>query len=321
MTSSTDTISGGKIPPPVPLAAVRRAVEVVFSTSFEDTATRRGAMDTLEKANMHCTPEEYSAFYTAGLTLDADAVADAVEKQSILYFYEAAFDKIKREVETTVPAPGTVLLWHVYNMGYVVRTPKACFAIDLHHRRSKELIPLLDFLLVTHDHSDHHTECLLDGLARAGKPVISNFYPRGTARAGNRTLELGTTKIHTVTTDHNRKLLRFVQTYEVELETGGGRVILFIGGDSCNPEQFSMQNPDVDVFIVHPRVGLDVAAAQQLVNPRLTLISHLLELGHFFDQWRWSYDIGFSEMERSRQNGRDCAIPLWGDRIVIGAAR
>ena len=86
MTSSTGTLSGGEIPPPVPLDAVKQAVEVIFSTSIEDTTARRGAMETLEKANMHCTPEEYTAFYTAGLALDASAVADAVGKQSILYF-------------------------------------------------------------------------------------------------------------------------------------------------------------------------------------------------------------------------------------------
>ena len=68
---------------------------------------------------------------------------------------------------------------------------------------------------------------------------------------------------------------------------------------------------------MHPRVGLIVTEAQKIVNPRLTLISHLLEMHHHFNQWRWSYDVGFDELAKSRANGRAAAIPMWGDRIVL----
>ena len=78
-----------------------------------------------------------------------------------------------------------------------------------------------------------------------------------------------------------------------------------------------MYNSEVDVFIVHPRVGLVVTEAQKIVNPRLTLISHLLEMHHYHDQWRWSYDVGFDELEKSRAAGRAAAIPMWGDRITV----
>lgn len=317
--ASADAVPDAKYNPPfVSLDAVRRATEMIFSTSIGDTEARREAMKTLEEANMHCTPEEYTDFYQSGLELSAKEIANAVERQPILYFYEAAFEKIKREMEATAPAPGAVILWHVYNMGYVVKTRNECFAIDLHHRRGEELIPQLDFLLVTHDHTDHHTERLLEGVMRAGKPVVSNFYPRGVPRPENPDpLEIGTAKIHTAITDHNPKLRRFVQTYEIELTADGRKAVIFSGGDSCDPGQFSIHSPGVDVFIVHPRDGLDVAEAQSVLNPRLTLISHLLEMGHRFDRFRWSYEIGFWEMARSRRNGRRCTVPLWGDRIEI----
>ena len=313
-----DHTSADALPPFVSLDAVRRAAEVIFSTAVGDTEARREAMKTLEGANMHCTPEEYADFYRSGLELSAEELSRAVERQPILYFYEAAFEKITRELKTAAPAPGAVILWHVYNMGYVVKTRSVCFAIDLHHRRSEELLPLLDFLLVTHDHTDHHTERLLEGAVRAGKPVVSNFYPRGVLRPEHPSpIEIGSAKIRTAATDHNRKLLKFVQTYEIELSADDRKTVIFTGGDSCNPGQFSLHSPAVDVFIVHPRVGLDVAEAQQVVNPQLTLISHLLEMGHRFDQWRWSYEVGLEEMARSRRNSRRCAVPLWGDRIEI----
>ena len=305
------------IPPVVPLAQVKDAVRTVFATAMDDCDTRRPAMAVLEGANIHCTPEEYTAFYTSGLGLTPDEVARAVEAQPILYFYEAAFDKVKREVETAPVASGTAVLWHVYNMGYVVKTHDACFALDLHHRRSEELIPRLDFLVVTHDHTDHKTARLLESFAKTGRPVISNFYPHTGFSATPRTLKLGSVILHTCITDHNRKLVDFVQPCEIELPGKDRKIVIFTGGDTFDPMQFQMHNPEVDVFIVHPRVGLVVTEAQKIVNPRLTLISHLLEMHHYHDQWRWGFDVGFDELAKSRAAGRAAAIPLWGDRIVL----
>ena len=305
------------IPPFVPLAQVEDAVRTVFATDMDDCAARHPAMAVLEGANMHCTPEEYAAFYTCGLELTPDEVVRAVEAQPILYFYEAAFDKVKREVETTPVAPGTAVLWHVYNMGHVVKTHDACFALDLHHRRSEELIPMLDFLVVTHDHTDHKTARLLDSFAKTGRPIVSNFYPHTGFSATPRTLKLGSVTLHTCITDHNRKLVDFVQPCEIEIPGSGRKIVIFTGGDTFDPTQFRMHNSEVDVFIVHPRVGLVVTEAQKIVNPRLTLISHLLEMHHYHDQWRWSYDVGFDELAKSNANGRAAAIPMWGDRLVL----
>ena len=304
-------------PPFVPLDQVRDAVQTVFATSMDDYDARRPAMAVLEGADMHCTPEEYAAFYTAGLDLPPEEVARSIENQPILYFYEAAFDKVRRELETTTVAPDAALLWHVYNMGYIVKTEKVCFALDLHHRRSEELIPMLDFIVVTHDHTDHKTARLLDSFAKTGKPIVSNFYPHTEYSATPRTLTLGNVTLHTCITDHNRKLLNFVQPCEIEIPGKSGKIVIFTGGDTFDPMQFRMHNPEVDVFIVHPRVGLIVTEAQKIVNPRLTLISHLLEMHHYFNQWRWSYDVGFDELEKSRSAGRTAVIPMWGDRIVL----
>ena len=305
------------IPPFVPLAQVEDAVRTVFSTAMEEYDARRPAMAVLEGADMHCTPEEYAAFYAPGLDLAPAEVARAIEAQPILHFYEAAFDKVKRELESVTVAPGSAVLWHVYNMGYVVKTHDACFALDLHHRRSEELIPMLDFLVVTHDHTDHKTARLLDGFAGTGKPIISNFYPHAGYSATPQTLKLGSVVLHTCITDHNRKLPNFVQPCEIEIPGKGRKIVIFTGGDTFDPTQFKMHNSEVDVFIVHPRVGLVVTEAQKTVNPRLTLISHLLEMHHYHDQWRWGFDVGFDELSKSRAAGRACAIPMWGDRIVL----
>ena len=71
---------------------------------------------------------------------------------------------------------------------------------------------------------------------------------------------------------------------------------------------------------MHPRIRLKVAEAQKIVHPKLTLISHLQELHHPVDQWRWSYAVGEEELQSSRRRGCECCVPLWGDRIEIAAA-
>lgn len=60
-------------------------------------------------------------------------------------------------------------------MGYVVKTPSGCFAIDISHRWAKELAPYIDFLCVTHKHSDHYSNDLIQAMFDLGKPVLSNY--------------------------------------------------------------------------------------------------------------------------------------------------
>ena len=76
-----------------------------------------------------------------------------------------------------------------------------------------------------------------------------------------------------------------------------------------------MKNPAVDVYIVHPRVGLKVPEAQKIIHPKLTLISHLHELHHLYNKWRWPYSVGLDEIAAGKVNGFHCAMPLWGEMI------
>ena len=98
-------------------------------------------------------------------------------KHPLFHFYDHAFDKVLQGVKNETPGPGEVFLWHLYNMGYVVKTERHCFGIDLHHRRDVELVPELDFLVVTHNHNDHYTLALATAMDQAGKPIFRNFFP------------------------------------------------------------------------------------------------------------------------------------------------
>ena len=229
-----------------------------------------------------------------------------------------AFDQVLHGVRSETPAPGEVILWHLYNMGYVVKTDRHCFGIDLHHRRDVELVPDLDFLIVTHNHNDHYTLALAMAMDQAGKPIFSNFFPnKGYSKEPRRTATCGTIAIHSYEADHNATLRKFVMPCEIACGAEPGACVIFTGGDACKAGQLEHQSDHVDFFIVHPYVGLDVAeAATTTVQPGVTLVSHLQELHHPVDQWRWTYADGLAACEKVRATGHAAVMPVWGDTIV-----
>jgi hypothetical protein len=104
---------------------------------------------------------------------------ESLEKQyPILRFYEGALDKIIRELQECSPAPDEFYLWHLYNMGYVIKCASTTFGIDLNHRRAAELEPYIDFSLTTHNHADHMDLPLFKKMIRFGKIDISLFIHR-----------------------------------------------------------------------------------------------------------------------------------------------
>ena len=139
---------------------------------------------------------------------------------------------------------GTAAIWLLYNMGYVVKTPSGCFAIDISHRWAKELAPYIDFLCVTHKHSDHYSNDLIQAMFDLGKPVLSNYlkdttYPY-TAK-GDKDYEIGKFKIKTCITDHNNAgLSNFVTVFSIDCgEDNGNFVFMHVGDSNYKPEQYT----------------------------------------------------------------------------------
>ena len=231
---------------------------------------------------------------------------------------DAVVDTIKSEIKKTRVTSGTPAVWLVYNMGLVIKTAETCFAIDLVHRRAAELAPLFDFLLLTHNHSDHCSEPLYKAVNGAKKTVISNFkdnygvadwsknggYVRGVKTFGVRDVE-----IKTALSDHNGYLVDFTTTFEIRV----GNFVIYHTGDSSN---ISKLNPTAqpDLWVVHPRCGLNVLDGYRKFAPKQTAICHLNELGH--DKWRWSWADGLAEKAKIEGAGGKAFVPVWGERIV-----
>lgn len=236
---------------------------------------------------------------------------------SALLQLESVFDRVVMEIKSA-DVRRHPAVWLVYNMGIVVKTEECCFSVDLMHRRGHELAPFLDFALITHNHSDHYTRDFYQAMDRAGKPVFSNFADnygayRGPGRFGGYSKrpqehELHGVRINTGMADHNDYLVDFTTTYEISV--GGWRI--FHSGDCSNVDKLSPTSAP-DLWIVHPRCGMDVRDGVRKFAPRKTVIAHLAELGH--GKWRWSFQDGLNEKEKVQSVGGKAIVPTWGERI------
>ena len=62
--------------------------------------------------------------------------------------------------------------------------------------------------------------------------------------------------------------------------------------------------------------GLKVDEAANLLNPKVTLVSHLEEFHHRIDQWRWTWRQGYEAARKIWNTGHDAIVPACGDKIV-----
>lgn len=296
-----------------------RAEDLFFNSTYNDLDKRAEVMDIVQKYADTVTPPQYESFYLPGCSLTPEMLDGFYNAAPLFHFYDCAFEKVLHGIKTESVAENEVAIWYLYNMGYVVKTKKHCFGIDIHHRRSEELVPYLDFLLITHNHRDHYTVRFMDAVSKAKKMVYSNFYPSigGYSKEPFRKIEFGDLTIYAHESDHNANLQKFVMPFEVVCGKDENACVIFHSGDSHRAEQLKTISDHVDFHMVHPYVGLNIVdAATQTVKGKTTLISHLLELHHEWDHWRWTYKDGIAAMDRLLEAGKNAVLPVWGDKIV-----
>lgn len=235
---------------------------------------------------------------------------------------DKAFDKVLREIrEVEVDDPDRPAIWYLYNMGIVVKSVSKTFAVDLVHPRSSELVPFLDFALITHNHSDHWTRPFYNAMNKSGKTVVSNFLDNygvknwivngGFTRA-RKTFTFGDVVVKTRQCDHNRYLVNFTTFYEIHI----GSFTLGHTGDCSSHEKLEFSRKP-DLWVVHPYCGMDsVKAANEAIHPKKVLVGHIEELTHPKNMWRWSYNDGLSVKTNLEKAGFGAVFPLWGERIM-----
>lgn len=302
--------NGQNLPP----AVVDEHIKTLWSTSCTDVSVER--IEALRVIQRQVDDMTNSFFGNYLKTLDMAAVGYERD-EPLLKYYRQSFERIVEDVRTLKVATGSVAIWSVYNMGYVVKTPSVCFAIDIFHKYAEKLEPYLDFMCITHNHSDHYSKPLIDKMLAANKPVLSNYINAGSYQYTSTTptnYTIGKLRITTNMNDQNSELRNFVTTYQINCGSDAADfVLMHVGDSSFDPKQYNVVE-NVDVFI--PRyapAGTENNIVGSIVRPTHVLLSHIVELSHVKAE-RWSWQQG---LERAAAiNCPNTYMPVWGERII-----
>lgn len=282
------------------------------TSCLELTQERRAAMNEMQTYVDSFTHTLFGEYLAAPAGSEK---VRGIEGWGLMQYYNMALDKLMAEIPATKVKRGQVAIWQLYNMGYVVKTDSQCFGIDLYHKYAEKLAPMIDFLLITHNHGDHQWKPLIAEMERQGKAIYSNFMDNGHKVTTGDEFTVGNISVKVTTVDHNKTLVNFVNTYEVNCYANKGKdYVIFFTGDAHNYEQLN-PTTEVDLFVPHLAVGLNMAEAVKKINPTEVLMSHILELGHSITQWRWSYEYGINECEKLNREG--VYLPVWGEKLVL----
>lgn len=304
---------------------------------------RRKRMAVIQKACDQLPPDVYGEYgntwysedwiktygwekYYAHLTRTASEFE--ADNPALYYLRKSTLQAIE-DVRKTRVEKGLVV-WSVYNMGYVFKTPEACFATDIRIRDGEMLAEDLDFLLNTHFHSDHNWFPLMGEMLKKGKPVVVRMpyklIPGATVIDKPVELHFGPIRIKVDMGDHGfarrskrrQKVYRnFVLMFQIDCGESANNCTIYHTGDADNVSKI---HPDknVDIMITHAGMTSARKAIQQ-IRPRMTFVSHVLELGHrpklphldripFDFAYRWTMK-GLAEDE--------AAVLTWGERWLL----
>lgn len=259
------------------------------------------------------SPENYRAYLKDGDTRGYWAL----EK------LEEGYRNVVEDIRKTVVTGDRPAIWSVYNMGYVVKTRESLFAIDLVHRRDRELASMLDFALITHKHTDHWRKGFYDAMDKAGKTVISNFMPNSGVKStgrecgyvrGAKTFNLKDVSVRTSLIDHNPRLIDFTTAFEIKI----GDFLLYHTGDSGKGTEPKLNTvwgrPDLWLFF--PGCGIDTVKAVKKVAPKRIVFGHAWELlhkqGH---RGRFDERLIRRALAAARPLCPDTSLVFWGSRV------
>jgi hypothetical protein len=284
---------------------------------------RQAVLDEIQNHADNC-PATYFKSYLNSL----DAACESLEKTNdILGCYRYAFDRILEEVKSEPVEEGKVVIWMLYNMGYIVKTSSGCFGIDIYHRWAEKLAPSLDFLCITHNHQDHYNKELMQAMFDAHKPVLSNYFKKESGYEYTSTRDnqyvIGGFSIKTAITNHNETAegKDFVTVFRIDCgKDTGNFTLLHVGDSNYKPSQFTNVLGHVHVLI--PRYAPNALTENNIIGtgtgkiqPDYVLLSHILELSHDgVEGSRWPLDMALERA--SKIDCENTYVPMWGEKLV-----
>ena len=303
------------MPPFAPLLAGCTSVDPVSASApFNRNVDRRDELiGNWDAATGLVSPKDFFAYMRDGDTRGFKALAAL----------EHAFGKVLREAKETVVTGDVPAVWSVYNMGYVVKTRESLFTIDIKHRRDEELVPLLDFALVTHKHGDHFRREFCKAMDTVGKPLVSSFVKNAAfagIKAANASgspdvFKIRDVEIRTFRIDHASAAWGIDFTTAFEMRIGDFR-LLHTGDCGVANDKLRVEWGRPDLWLLFPMSSLDVADAVRRIQPKRCVFGHLWELGHAAGKGRahkWHIDRA---LPKAQSMCDDTTVAFWGDRII-----
>ena len=291
------------------VAAGAAEVEQLKNMWLETNITKREKLqDAMQAVIDRTTKKEFDDF---------DNDPDSGTANPVLKYYDQALERIAGDIPATQVEPGSVVIWYLYNMGFVIKTPTVCFGIDIHHRHAEKLEPYLDFLATTHNHNDHYSLPLMRKMNAKKKPVVSNFFPNfAYTKTAEFTHNIKGVTIYCSEADHNKKLKKFTMPMEFVCPTGERKFVFFTSGDCWSHDFLNKKSDRIDLYVLHPRCGMKPVNAVSKLDPELTFIGHLQELGHEINVWRWQFSVGRHESAELKKINKKSYVPVWGEKFI-----
>jgi hypothetical protein len=265
--------------------------------------------EVLDKYGWQLSNDEWSK-YRSYWKSQPDAALDMERLQPILYYLKKAIDRSVAEIRSTQVRKG-VVVWKMYNMGYIVKTKDACFAIDLNQRESEKLVDVLDFAIVSHVHGDHNNADFLNAMIAAGKKVYTPFYTKGTLIDTTREFNFGEVNVRFTM---NKQADVPVIVSQINCGPSANNYTIYHIGDARILEGL---NPTrhINLFILHIENAINVFESVARVKPDITIYDHVMELGHAIGKWRWSYQYTYNTVKNL--DPAKSWILTWGERLEL----
>ena len=157
-------------------------------------------------------------------------------------------------------------------------------------------------------------------MTKRNKPILAAFDIDGAnvmKIEHGKSYDMGDVTIRTTIGDHNKRLLNYVTSYEIDCGDNTNNTVIFHTGDSHNYTQLNPQK-QVDIFMLHMAVGLKIQKAIDKIQPHHVFLSHLQELGHKIEKWRWTFHDALKL--KGNLTHDHIWIPCWGEKIVYDRA-
>lgn len=274
--------------------------------------SRRDKTVLLDKLGWQVSPETWKLYNSS---IQDSALTMKLESQyPILYYLRHVFKKSVSEIKICQIDKG-VIVWKLYNMGYVIKTKDVCFAIDLVTPFFIELVDVIDFAVVSHAHNDHFDKNFIQALTAKGKAVYSPFYREGTVISSDTLFNFKELEVR-FTMNKQGDLPVIVS--EINCGPSADDYTIYNIADARILERLHPSR-HVNLFIIHIANGLDVFDAVKKINPGITLYDHVMEFGHPVDRYRWSYDFTYDKTKQTDPASN--YVLTWGERIESGLGK